>query len=278
MAFKDLLLQVGTYPEATHVTVVEYAIKFAEVLNARITALALEIDLHAPSNVLVNLVLNIPGMVAAERAKSVANGRDLVKAFETAATKRGLVHDHVIERCSTNEAPGIVTDYARMRDLTIMPVENPADSYIAECVIFGSGRPVLILPAKPKTAAELEVVGVAWDFGRPAARAVADALPILQRAKTVRVVTVTNEKTIETRRSSAELARHLASHGVAVILDEENAAGESIGQTLEAYAAKHGLDLLVMGAYGHWRMRDFFLGGATKSIVANPPLPVLLSH
>ncbi|NGX97210.1 MAG: universal stress protein, partial [Candidatus Afipia apatlaquensis] len=119
---------------------------------------------------------------------------------------------------------------------------------------------------------------VAWDFSRPAARAVADALPILERAKIVRVVTITEEKTIDTKRSSAELAKHFACHGIESVLEEEEAAGRTIGQALEDYATAHDIDLLVMGAYGHSRMRDFILGGATKSIVANPPLPVLLSH
>jgi len=124
----------------------------------------------------------------------------------------------------------------------------------------------------------LDVVGVAWDFSRAAARAVADAMPVLERAKIVRVVTITQEKTIDTKCSSAELIKHFACHGIEVVLDEEKAAGRTVGQTLQEYASAHGLDLLVMGAYGHSRMRDFILGGATKTIVAKPPLPVLLSH
>lgn len=63
-----------------------------------------------------------------------------------------------------------------------------------------------------------------------------------------------------------------------MILDEEDAAGRPIGSALETYCAAHELDLLVMGAYGHSRMRDFILGGATKSMVGNPPLPVFLAH
>ncbi len=92
------------------------------------------------------------------------------------------------------------------------------------------------------------------------------------------VVTVTNEKSIETRRSGSELARHLACHCVEITLDEEDAGGRSIGPTLAAYGASRNLDVLVMGAYGHSRMRDFVLGGATKSLVASPPLPIFLSH
>lgn len=151
--------------------------------------------------------------------------------------------------------------------------------YLRTPALTWRGRPVLVLPEAPTRAEiSLDVIGVAWDFSRPAARAVADALPLLQGAKTVRVVTVTNEKTIETRRSGGELARHLACHGVDVVREEEDAGGRSIGEALEAYADACKLDVLVMGAYGHSRMRDFILGGATKSIVARPPLPVLLAH
>jgi nucleotide-binding universal stress UspA family protein len=119
---------------------------------------------------------------------------------------------------------------------------------------------------------------VAWDFSRPAARAVADALPVLEKAKRTCVVTVTNEKLIDTKRSGPELAKHLARHGVNVVLDTVDAAGRSVGDVLESYVASRNADVLVMGAYGHSRIRDFILGGATKSMIARPPLPILLSH
>jgi nucleotide-binding universal stress UspA family protein len=169
-----------------------------------------------------------------------------------------------------------------MHDITMIPIGEHVtlQQYVAESVIFGSGRPTIVLPevAKSSDPLSLDVVAVAWDFSRPAARAVADALPILERAKTVRVVTVTQEKTIDTKRSGADLAKHLAFHGIEVVLEEEEAAGRTIGQALEDYAAAREIDLLIMGAYGHSRLRDFILGGATKSIVSRPPLPVLLSH
>lgn len=282
MAYKDLLLQFSSYPEATPSVAVEQAVSFAELLGARLTALTFKVDIPVPFNPLANAILDIPGMVATERAKSAANAHDLLSAFNDFAAKRRVACDQIIEGGMTSQIPDIVTKYARLRDLLMIPIPGAGgfQQYIAECVIFGSGRPVLIYPAQPKRTVEmkLDVVGIAWDFSRPAARAVADALPLLQRAKTVRVVTIINEKAVETKRSDAELARHLACHGVEVILEEEDAAGRSIGQVFETYAEAHRLDVLVMGAYGHSRVRDFILGGATRSIVANPPLPVLLSH
>ena len=282
MAFKDALLQLSSYPEPTPVAAIEQAVGFAAALGARISALTFNIEIPSPSNVLANALLDIPGMVAAERQKSVANARNLVSVFESVATKRGVPHGHLIESSTTSQLAAIATEHARMHDVTMIPIgeEVGLQQYVAECVIFGSGRPTIVLPEAPKIRRplSLEVVGVAWDFSRPAARAIADAMPILERAKTVRVVTITREKTIDTKRSGAELMKHLAFHGIEVVLEEEEAAGRSIGQALEDYATAREIDLLVMGAYGHSRLRDFILGGATKTVIAHPPLPVLLSH
>ncbi|MDB5558820.1 MAG: universal stress protein [Enterovirga sp.] len=282
MAFQDLLLQLSTYPEATKAAAVDQAVEIAEVLGARISALSFEIDMHVPNSVLGSLAIDIPGLVAAERAKSVNNSRALLRAFEDAATKRAVAHDHVVETCTVAEIPEIVTEHARMRDLTIIPVGSPSDfrQEVAEAVIFESGLPVLILPevSDRTESVTLDAIGIAWDFSRPAARAVASAMPLLRRAKYVHVVTVRNEKVIETRRSGSELARHLGCHGIQVVLDEEDAAGRSIGETLEEYATTNGLDVLVMGAYGHSKLRDFVLGGATKGLLSNPRLPIFLSH
>jgi nucleotide-binding universal stress UspA family protein len=100
----------------------------------------------------------------------------------------------------------------------------------------------------------------------------------LERAQRVVVVTVTNEKVIDTKRSGAELAKHLARHGVEVVLDSVDAAGRGIGDVLRSCIASRNADLLVMGAYGHSRIRDFILGGATKNMIAQPPVPIFLSH
>jgi len=119
---------------------------------------------------------------------------------------------------------------------------------------------------------------VAWDFGRVAARAIADAIPILERAREVRIVTVTNEKIIDSKHSAEQLAKNLSRHGIDVTLDKVDAAGRSIGQVLQTLVASCAADLLVMGAFGHSRFREFVLGGATKSLLSKPPIPVLFSH
>ena len=138
MAFKELLLQLSSYPEATPISGLEQALEFSEVLGARISALTFEVDFYNPTNLLANAVVDIPGMFATERAKSKKNVQDLIKVFGQEATKRGLVHQHMIERALVAQIPVIVTEYSRLYDLTIFPDDllPGIQRHIAECVIF----------------------------------------------------------------------------------------------------------------------------------------------
>jgi nucleotide-binding universal stress UspA family protein len=282
MSFKDLLIALTTYPEPTPVSAIDDAIDLAAALGAKVSAIACEVKISAPSSPLGNYLLDIPAMVAAEIKKSATNAQQLLTAFQGAAEKRGVLQEQISEQCLTSEVPDVFIEYARLRDLTIVPV--PEGDYVdrryAESIIFGSGRPTVVLPHVRKRTGSfaLDTVIVAWDFSRPATRAIADAMPILEKAKRVCVLTVTKEKAIDTRRSGPELAKHLARHGVDVVLDEVEAKGRGIGDVFEAHATYRNADLLVMGAYGHSRIREFILGGATKRMLARPPLPIFLSH
>jgi nucleotide-binding universal stress UspA family protein len=279
MAFKDILLTLTSYPEPTPVSVVDDAVSIAVALDAHLAAISCEVHVEVPGNLFAGKIIDIPGMVAREAAKSRKNARDLLAAFEAAAQKAGVRHEFILEKCATHRMPALLVDYARLRDLTIMPVPESYDQWYAEEVIFESGRPTLILPTAPRSRPfQLDTVGVAWDFSRTAARAVSDALPLLETAKRVRVVTVTNEKALASKNSAEELAKNLARHGIDVVLDEVDAEGKPIGEVFEAYVLSRGIDVLVMGAYGHSRWREFVLGGATKSLLSRPPVPIFFSH
>lgn len=282
MAIKDILLTLTTYPDPTPVSAVDEAVVFTAALGARISAIACEVKIRAPGSLLADVLIDFQAMAAAEATKSSINAEKFLVAFQGAAEKRGVFQDRILEHCLTSEVPDVLTEHARLRDLTIVPVPEGGyfDQGYAETIIFGSGRPTLIIPHTPKRvgAFALDTVVVAWDFSRAAARAVADSLPILEKAKRVCVATVTHEKVIDTKRSGAELAKHLARHGVDVVVDTVDAAGRGIGEVLESYVTSRNADILVMGAYGHSRIRDFILGGATKSMLARPPLPIFLSH
>jgi nucleotide-binding universal stress UspA family protein len=151
---------------------------------------------------------------------------------------------------------------------------------VAEDVVFGAGRPVLVFNPDhaPLTSKTLERVAVLWDASRCAARAVADAIPVLAKAQDVRVVTMVGEKAAAVSGLSADLVRHLKAYGIAAQTDEVHAAHRRIGSLIEGYVEEKAPTLLVMGAYGNSKMKEFVLGGATEHVLNHLRAPALLSH
>jgi nucleotide-binding universal stress UspA family protein len=286
MQIRDVLFPMLSYPVATATGSIESAVRLAAGLGAHIVGLTFELDIQSPVGLYADPV-NVGGRLAAERRKSAANARDLIAAFDDLCARqgtmrRGATYEHAVEHCAPNEVAKILVDHARLRDLSIFPI-NPAQEgqrSLVEALIFESGRPVLLLPegATRQLPSSFDTIAVAWDHSRPAARAVADALPLLRTAKRVLVVTVADEKRLHRPDSGVELCKHLARHGVEVTFDRVQAKGRAIGDALEAHASGHNVDLLVMGGYGHSRLREFVLGGATRSVLARPFTWTLVSH
>ena len=278
MAIRDILLTLTSYPDPTPVAVIDRAVSLASLLGAHIAAVSCEVHVQVPGSFLAGAG-NVGAIVASEAHKSRKNAQDLLATFESTAQRSGVAHELVLDRCLSSEVPGVLVEYARLRDLAIVPVPESYDQWYAESIIFGSGRPTVVLPeASASKEFELNRVLIGWDFSRAAARAISDASPIMEKAREVCILTVTNEKTISSRRSSSELAKNLSKHGIDVVVEEADAAGRAIGRVFAEQVASRRADLLVMGAYGHSRFREFVLGGATRSILTNPPIPVLLSH
>ncbi|HEX2593844.1 MAG TPA: integrase arm-type DNA-binding domain-containing protein [Rhizomicrobium sp.] len=176
-----------------------------------------------------------------------------------------------------------VVQCARLHDLTIVPVPDyvSLDELVVEDLIFGTGRPAILLPAyegAPKYEASLDRIVVAWDFSRAASRALADAMPLLKKAKKVSVLTVRGEKDIPDSMSQTDLYRHLQMHGVIADIDEVSAGGVTIGDAMMDNISARRANMLVMGAFGHSRLREFVLGGASRAMISKPPIPIFMSH
>lgn len=276
MAVNDILLTLTSYPEPTPAAVIKEAIAVASGLGAHIAALVCEIHVEVPGHFMSGSIAGLPGILAGETAKSRRNAQALIAAFESDAARAGVSCESIRQICKPAERAELLVEYARLRDLTIMPAAD--ERWYVEAVIFGSGRPTLILPQDSRGSFTFGTIVVAWDFSRAAARAVSDSLPLLERAAKVRVVTVLNEKHLDRTHSAEELSKNLARHGIDVVLDRVDAGGRAIGEVLGRYAASHAADVLVMGAYGHSRLQEFVLGGATRSLLSKPPLPILFSH
>jgi nucleotide-binding universal stress UspA family protein len=143
-----------------------------------------------------------------------------------------------------------------------------------------AGRPVLIVPNAGVHSRVGERALVAWNGRREAARAVFDALPILRGASDVKVVWVNPQSERERAEDipAADICTALARHGVKCEATEQVAPRGGVGETLLARAREMGADLLVMGCYGHARLREFVFGGASRHVLGHMPIPVLMSH
>jgi len=136
---------------------------------------------------------------------------------------------------------------------------------------------VFIVPRIQRGPAKLEKAMVCWDGGLPAARALADALPLLKQAKEVELVSVSAKRQATEELPGFNISRHLARHGVNATLRKLPHA-EDVGACLLSYAADSGAHYMVMGGYGHSRVREFVLGGATRTLLGSMTVPVLMSH
>ncbi|MBX9759932.1 MAG: universal stress protein, partial [Beijerinckiaceae bacterium] len=215
-----------------------------------------------------------------EDAKTRATADDIARDFETQAKRRGANAQLRRVSCDALDAPAIAAATARLFDLTIMPVAagSRADRELAEGIVFGSGRPCLLLPQHWNAESFLlDRPLIAWDASRAATRALADALPLLLRAKDVFVVAVAAENTAPAS-TLRDVERWLADHGVRANSALVDGMGRSAAMAIGEHAREVRANMLVMGAFGHSRLRDFILGGVTRSVLAEPKIPILFSH
>jgi nucleotide-binding universal stress UspA family protein len=274
----QLLLPLVTYPDCNSDAVVPNAVAVAAHLDADLIALALNVDIPPVSNALSQVLLDLPKMSGQAEALSRRRGESLLLKMSDAAHKRGLP----ISSSTLTDGPALLGEAAarcaRYHDLAAAGWEagNPTSAMTAEALIFGSGRPTVLMP-ELTTIERIDRVAIAWDGSRVAARAVADALPFLQRASKIHVLTVIDEKPLD-EGIGTRLASGLHKRGLPADSATIKAEDCAISVTLQEHALEAGAELLVMGGYGHSRVRDFVLGGATKGILNDLRLPVLLSH
>jgi nucleotide-binding universal stress UspA family protein len=169
---------------------------------------------------------------------------------------------------------------ARHFDLTIVQQpspDRPVNDYMLEAVLFGSGRPIIVVPYAHRVPAKFDTVVIAWDEGAAAARAISDALPLLKKAARVELVTVTQSSDSSGGASTIRMVEHLTRHNIQTTSRSLPAAGGT-AETLLSYAADALADLLVMGGYGHSRLRELILGGTTRTMLTSMTVPVLMAH
>jgi nucleotide-binding universal stress UspA family protein len=282
MTFPDALLHIATYPDPTSEAAIEQAVAFAAGIDGRLAAAAFEVDIPIHSNRVADYLVGLSGMVNEEEAKSRATRTERLAFFEARAKPAGVFGGVVGGQANLYLVSEALAGLARTRDVCLVALGSRFEDQteVAQTVLFASGRPVILFnPGRADLpSAGLDRVVVAWDGGIHAARAVREALPLLQLAKRVEVVTFINEKETAKPGLVAEALRHLKCHGVAGHPLEIDAAGRKIEAAFDAMIEETNPDLVVMGAYGHSRMKEFVLGGATHHMVYRARTAVFMAH
>lgn len=272
-------LPLVTYPDANADAVAAHAVTLAARIGAELHALAINVDIPDVSNALSKLLLDTPAMIRQAEAASRQRGDHLLAAVKEKASASGVeaVTNSVTASLATLGDTAAL--HARYFDLSLIGWEagNSTSRMTAEAVIFGSGRPAILLPELSDIAA-MDHVAIAWDGSHVAARAVADARLFLERAERISVITVVDEKPLKEKDPGERLAAALRERGLNAEAVSTEAEDCPIDETLQQVAIERGCKLLVMGGYGHSRVRDFVLGGATEGVLTELKMPILLSH
>lgn len=275
---KDLLVHVPSERPAGPVT--DAAISLAMTRKARLQAVSVGYE-TANIGVPLDGGAAVAAVFEMEHASAQQRTGTALSAFEAEARKAGL-------SCSVKAITGAMYDaaaqiaaLARLADLTIALQpdyeRDTFDNALPVEILFQCGGPVLFVPYIHKGPLQFKRIGIAWDGSRLAARALRDAAPFLNDAQEIAILSV-NEPSKPENPSAAELAAHLAQRGLTAKFERVSASGADVQAAILSLAADAGLDLIVMGAYGHSRLQERLLGGITRGMLESMTVPTLMSH
>ena len=257
----------------------DYAVSVASAFNAHLTGIAFVYDPIVP----VSGTGYIPAeVIESQQADNETAAKAAIDRFASATERAGLSAEPLTLTASLSGAGDQFGRIARRFDLAIVgqgePETGTVDEIIAETALFESGRPLIMVPYIQKAPLKLDNVMVCWDGSRQAARAVGDALPLLTKAGRVEIVIITNERGKQDEIEGADMGQHLARHGLKIDVHRIAGGNIDVADALLSHAADSSADFMVMGGYGHSRLREFVLGGVTHSMFRSLTIPALLSH
>jgi nucleotide-binding universal stress UspA family protein len=280
MPYKDLMVHLDDSKGCAQR--VHVAVRLAEQHGAHLTGVypIVEIALldatreHIPHDIRASM-----------KAEAQRRAETALKGFRKAAERSGIAYEARTDQALDTTLASVLSMYARYADLVVLGQAGSDEPFyggrhLPEEVVLSSGRPLLVVPyiGAPETIGRRVVV--AWDASREAARAVSDAMPILEQASSVVVVSIDPKSTPRGHGAvpGADIGAHLARHNLKIEVETVVAGEVSVGNALLSHIADRGADLLVMGAYAHSRMRELVLGGATRTILESMTVPVLMAH
>ncbi|MDB5608179.1 MAG: Universal stress protein family protein [Bradyrhizobium sp.] len=258
----------------------DFAISIAETFDAHVAGVAFSYALEFPGYVMLEIPPDILAQAIAESEKAALAA---IERFDAAARRSLVSAERRLTKTMGAAAPQIVATLARRFDLSVFMQSEPNgvdNDDMIEASLFESGRPLIVVPYIQKDGLKLDHVVCCWDGSRAAARAINDGLPLLVKAKTVDLLIVLNEKTDNPPNviRGAEMAKHLARHDVKVQIVTIPAADIEVCNAILSYVADVSGTLIVMGGYGHAKLRELILGGVTRDMLKSMTAPVFMSH
>jgi nucleotide-binding universal stress UspA family protein len=259
----------------------DFAISVAETFDAHVAGIAFAYEPEYPAYAMASIPGDILTQLTTVSEESAAAA---IERFEAAAKRSMVSVEQRLLRVRGVQAPALLSRIARRFDLSVFLQSDPDSDVdnddLIETTLFQSGRPILIVPYIQKQGLKLDHVVCCWDGSDTAARAINDALPLLTRAKAVDLLIILNEKTSfegnEIR--GVDIGRHLARHDVKVKVATVPASDIDVANAILSYVADNAGTLIVMGGYGHTRLREIILGGATREILRSMTVPVFMAH
>lgn len=276
MALRDILMVTDLSGEQQ---AVKYGIELAARCDAHATGLALSYEPVVPAFAAAPVPVDF---IEQSRQFALASAKASLDTFNELARLGAVKAEGRLAEVITGGPMEPVLRHCRLTDLIVVGQDNPDKpepmrELLIETALFESGVPVLIVPYIGAPSPKFENVLIAWDGSATATRAVHAALPILAMAKKVTVLII-NKGSKMAGEPGADMATYLARHGLNVTVDVITNTQTTVAETLLNYVSDNGKDLVVMGGYGHSRVREFLFGGATRDILAAMTVPVLMAH
>lgn len=284
MPLKTILVHLDTEAQAQ-------ALSKAAITVAK-TFLAHVIGLHVAPNPFISASMSgemMGELIQAQREANQASGTQIAEIFDKTVAGSGVAFEWRMFEANSEATSSVITRQGQTCDLVILGQSDNTINLIdgigtAEDVMFGIGRPVLIIPITSLPGTIGRRILLAWNGSRESARATFDALPFLEKAESVHIFAAGQTETAlwgslgDDRAPTAELEATLKRHGVVTSVVTAKASGADVANKLLAAAKGYDCDLIVMGGYGHWRVREIVFCGATRGVLSNTTFPVLMSH
>lgn len=281
MSLKDILVHLDATPQSA--SRLDLAIDLARGHDAHLTALYV-VDVGLPLIAMGDASggAALAGVIDEMRAAGLADAKRIEAEYRERLRREALPGEW---RQSEGMLSEMITLHARYADLVIVGQDDPQATGpgtvgLPGDVLFGCGRPVLVVPYAGTFSTVGRRVLIGWNASRESARAVNDALPLIAKAETACVLAANPRVAIDGHgeEPGADIALHLARHGVSVTVEHRVAPDVPDADLLLNQAADMTADLLVIGAYGHSRLREFVLGGVTRTLLKQMTVPILMSH